>query len=334
MSFRDPLFEPGEHVDWPAEASAQGTGPKEDREAYVFLDDRIVAAVNVAMAARRPLLVTGPPGGGKSTLARAVARAKGWAYVDQTITSRTELADLTAGVDTVRRLADAQIPRLLPDWTYVKPGVLWWAFDAGSAVTRGGQDSSKLTPDEREAVPEPDDPREWAKPGVRKDVVVLLDEIDKAEPDLPNDLLVPLDRFGFASPRTGWISAESEVLVVITSNGERRLPPAFLRRCVQLEVSPDSPEFFAAVARGHFGLRADALYMDVAEEFLRYRDAAADRGRREPSTAEYLDTVRACLQYDEMPGSEGWLAIVEAALWKSPALPEEVTGERVGASAG
>jgi MoxR-like ATPase len=320
VTFEHPLFTPTQR-----EYSASGQGRSEDRDAYVFHDDRIANAVNVAMAARRPLLVTGVPGSGKSSLARAVAREKKWTYIEHVVTSRTELADLTAGFDAVRRLADAQLKRLLPDWAYVEPGVLWWAFAPGSAATRG-HDPAELDETLREAVPAVRDPRQGgAQCG--PDVVVLLDEIDKAEPDLPNDLLAPLDSGGFEAPGAGWISATHNFFVVITSNGERRLPPAFLRRCAQLELRPAEETFYTEVAEAHFGTRDDTLYRDVAADFLRYQKAAKNRDRREPSTAEFLDTMRACLRFGEKPGSDRWHAIVEAALWKDPKLPEEVVGE-------
>jgi MoxR-like ATPase len=298
----------------------------EDHEAYVFRDNHITNAINVAMAARRPLLVTGPPGSGKSSLALAVALEKKRTYVDRVITSRTELADLTAGFDAVRRLSDAQLHRLLPDWAYVEPGVLWWAFAPESASTRGGHEPAELTDDQKAALPPVHDPRQAAQ-AARQDVVVLLDEIDKAEPDLPNDLLGPLDTLGFEAPGVGSIKATHDVFVVITSNGERRLPPAFLRRCAQLELQPADKNFFVAVANAHFGVRPDTLYRKVASDFIRYQKAARRRDRREPSTAEFLDTVRACLRFDVVPGSPGWLAIAEVALWKEPKLPEEVVGE-------
>jgi MoxR-like ATPase len=242
------------------------------------------------------------------------------------MTSRTELSDLTAGFDAVRRLADAQVNRLLPAWAYVEPGVLWWAFDPASAAARGHDASVELDEKQRAQLPDVEDPR------VREDrdeehVVVLLDEIDKAEPDLPNDLLEPLDRLGFLAPGNRPVDAAREVLVVITSNGERRLPPAFLRRCVQLELrlSDDPAEqqrFFVAVARAHFGVREDDRYQVIAREFVDYRQAAAGRNRREPSTAEYLDTVRASLRFNVSPGTDSWKAIVEIALWKDADLPE------------
>src|SRR3954469_18458424 len=99
--FANPLFTP--------RPSVRGGTADEDVDAYVFWDTRIVGAVNVALAARRPLLVTGPAGSGKSTLARAVARDLGWTYLKRVITSRTEIDDLTARCDDVRRLADAQL---------------------------------------------------------------------------------------------------------------------------------------------------------------------------------------------------------------------------------
>jgi MoxR-like ATPase len=320
VTFDNPLFTPTRRAQ-----AASADGLSEDDDAYVFHDSRIANAVNVAMAARRPLLVTGLPGSGKSSLARAVAREKNWTYVEHVVTSRTELADLTAGFDAVRRLADAQLHRLLPDWAYVEPGVLWWAFAPGSAATRG-HDPAELNDKQKAALPAVRDLRQRNE-GSQPDVVVLLDEIDKAEPDLPNDLLGPLDRIGFEAPGVGWIGAANDVFVVITSNGERRLPPAFLRRCAQLELQPADETFFVAVAHAHFGTRHDAMYQKIAADFIRYQEAARKRDRREPSTAEFLDTVRACLRFDEAPGSPRWRAIVEAALWKEPTLPEEVVGE-------
>ncbi|QUQ64296.1 AAA family ATPase [Kutzneria sp. CA-103260] len=296
--------------------------PQVDRPVYRFSERRAVNAVNVAMAVGRPLLVTGPPGSGKSSLARGVAAELGWVYLEHVFTSRTELADLTCGADLVRRLADAQVQRLGPDWAYLRPGVLWWAFDAESAVRRGhggGIDPGVGLSDPRQ--------------GVSGDVhhtVVLLDEIDKADPDLPNDLLEPLDQRAFTAFGDVRVTARNEVLVVITSNGERRLPPAFVRRCVHLHLAPDSTEFFVSVARAHFGVRSDALYEEVAAVFHRLRRAATRLGRRVPSTAEYVDTVRACLRLGVRPGEPAWLSIMEAALWKDPQLPEEASHDLLG----
>lgn len=321
MTFDNPLFSPARR-----EPGASAEKASEERDAYVFHDDRIANAVNVAMAACRPLLVTGLPGSGKSSLARAVAREKNWTYVEHVVTSRTELTDLTAGFDAVRRLADAQLHRLLPDWCYVEPGVLWWAFAPGSAATRG-HDLAELNDKQLAALPAVRDIRQRSKDS-GPHIVVLLDEIDKAEPDLPNDLLGPLDSTGFEAPGVGWIGAAAhDVFVVITSNGERRLPPAFLRRCAQLELEPADDTFLVAVAEAHFGARDDSMYRDIALDFIRYQDAARKRDRREPSTAEFLDTVRACLRFGESPGSPRWRAIVETVLWKEPTLPEEVVGE-------
>jgi MoxR-like ATPase len=320
VTFDNPLFTPTRRA-----RAVSADGLSEDHNFYVFHDRRIAYAVNVAMAARRPLLLTGLPGSGKSSLARAVAQEKDWTYVEHVVTSRTELADLTAGFDAVRRLADAQLHRLLPDWCYVEPGVLWWAFAPGSAATRG-HDLTELNDEQRAALPPVHDPRQRSKSSQRG-VVILLDEIDKAEPDLPNDLLGPLDSLGFEAPGVGWIEATRDVFVVITSNGERRLPPAFLRRCAQLELQSAGKSFFVAVARAHFGTRHDAMYQDIAADFIRYQEAARKRDRREPSTAEFLDTVRACLRFDVTPGSPRWLAIVETALWKESTLPEEVVND-------
>jgi MoxR-like ATPase len=307
VTFQNALFVPGHRDDG-----------RDGEDPYVFWDPRIVSAVNVALAARRPLLVTGPPGSGKSALAQAVARELGWAFLQKVITSRVSIDDLTARFDNVRRLADAQLQRLLPDWAYVEPGVLWWAFAPQSATNRGHDPDRELAAQAREQLPPVRDERE---PGadVAPGVVLLIDEIDKAEPDLPNDLLEPLDRLRFYAQEVGWVQARQEVFTVITSNGERRLPPAFLRRCVQLELRQDDDPsaFLIAVAEAHFGSGPNGLYADVAGALTEYARAAEAVGRRPPSTAEYLDTIRACRRFGEGPGSDRWDAIAEVALRKS-----------------
>jgi MoxR-like ATPase len=309
VTFERPLFDP---VATPAER-VDGT---ENVDAYEFHDRTIVNAVNVAMAARRPLLVTGPPGSGKSGLALAVARHLGWTYVEQVFTSRTELSDLTSGYDSVRRLADAQLQRLLPDWAYLQPGVLWWAFAPESAASRGQGSASA---DVLDVV----DPRRHAAGSpLSGGTVVLLDEIDKAEPDVPNDLLKPLDLGSFHVRGIGEIKRTHDIFVLITSNGERRLPPAFLRRCAHLHLAPGNREFFAAVAEAHFGTRDDDLYLAVADDLEQFRQVARRESRREPSTAEYLDTIRACGTLGVRPGHPGWQAVLEAALWKEPRAVE------------
>jgi MoxR-like ATPase len=297
MNFPGALFDPG-------------VGGTPGSQGYVYWDSRIVLAVNVALATRRPLLVTGDPGSGKSTLAADVATHLGWAFVGTTITSRTRQDDLVARIDSVRRLADAQAGRLrADDDAYLVPGVLWWAFDGTSAAAVAGVASEQRTNPEHAC----------------NGVVVLLDEIDKAEPDLPNDLLAPLDSFTIRVPGREPVKAGSDVFMVITSNGERTMPPAFLRRCITLELGDDNPDFIAAVAISHFGEREDSLYADVAGRLGQLSQAAASERRPKPSIAEYLDTVRASLRFDQRPptdtspGTALWLAIEEAALRKSRA---------------
>jgi MoxR-like ATPase len=282
--------------------------PEPKKGNYVYHDSRITRAVNVAMATHRPLLVTGVPGAGKSSLAKDIARQMNWAHLSKTITSQTQLDDLVVRFDAVARLSDAQARDLKDPDAYRVPGALWWAF----------------SPDTAAALRLANDPREEAH-NAKNGVVVLLDEIDKAEPDLPNDLLGPLGEFTIEVPGHGRIEAESEVLVVITSNGERTMPPAFLRRCISLELDDSDPKFFAHVATSHFGDRADTLYSDIAKRTIELGALAKQQRRRPPSMAEYLDTVKACLTYkvnpptDSYKGSELWEAIEEAALRKTRA---------------
>jgi MoxR-like ATPase len=295
MNFPGALFEPGE-------GGEPGTGQ------YVYADSRIVLAVNVALATRRPLFVSGSPGSGKSTLAADVAARLGCSFAGITITSRTRQEDLVARTDSVRRLADAQDRNVKEDGAYLVPGVLWWAFDPDSAA----------------ALPCASDPRTDPQ-NAANGTVVLLDEIDMAEPDLPNDLLAPLDRFTIRVPGRPPVSAKTDVLIVITSNAERTMPPAFLRRCIDLDLSDDDPEFLARVAVAHFGERTGSLYADIAERVRQLSQLAAGDRRRRPSVAEYLDTVRACIEFGQRPPTETgngtplWAAIEAAALRKDAA---------------
>ena len=198
---------------------------------------------------------------------------------------------------------------------YLVPGVFWWAFDPTTAAQ----------------MPASRDPRTHAADSVNG-TVVLLDEIDKAEPDLPNDLLAPLDTYSITVPGQGQITAAHNVLVVVTSNGERTMPPAFLRRCVVLELDDNNPAFFTSVATAHFGSRGDTLYRDIASRTIELGKLAEEGRRRKPSMAEYLDTVRACVMYGERPGNSEeaatslWAAIEESALRKTRGADGQISG--------
>src|SRR4051812_41935089 len=199
-----------------------------------LLPDELRLAVEVALTTGRPLLLRGAPGSGKSSLAPFVARNLDYRYYEQTVTAASRAQDLLWRFDAVRRLADAQVRAAespeLRDEDYVEPGVLWWAFDRESARRRGIQEergAPKLAPVEPNADVN----------GDRRDdsAVVLVDEIDKADPDLPNGLLEPLSAMRFVVHETGAPIARpagdqaalSRLLVVITTNEERDLPQAF-----------------------------------------------------------------------------------------------------------
>jgi len=271
---------------------------------YVYEDRRIALAVRIALATGRPLFVIGQPGSGKSSLAGDVARRLRWAYVETVVTSRTRLSDLVAEVDLVRRLNDAQAQLLQDrkDSDYLVPGILWWAFDPDSAR------QAPLSGAERLVRPEYQ----------RRGVVVLLDEIDKAEPDLPNDLLGPLGNAAVIDvPYHGLVKPGRPTLVIITSNREREMPPAFLRRCLHLELEDPGASFLERIATTRFGVRSDDLYAQVAQRMVNLQSEAKRLSRRAPSTAEFLDAVSACIQLGERPWEGIWDAIEEAALRKA-----------------
>jgi MoxR-like ATPase len=153
---------------------------------------------------------------------------------------------------------------------------------------RRGADPKQLTKDVGAAR----DPGTAAK---GKSAVVLIDEIDKADPDVPNNLLEALGSRRFKVHETGTEVIDCQKpLVIITTNEERELPQAFLRRCVILSLAEKSPAELEVIAEQHFGARNDNLYGDVADAVKTQRIEAKNLGVRPPSTAEYLDTIAAC----------------------------------------
>jgi MoxR-like ATPase len=283
------------------------------REGSVYVwPDEIVLVVRVAMATGRPLLLRGLPGSGKSSLAAFVARSMRWNYFEHVITSRTQAQDLQWTFDAVRRLRDAMSDRDLDEGAYVDPGVLWWAYDPRGARVRGF--GGGLPNNIREATP-PGELRGIDHPGV-----VLLDEIDKADPDVPNDLLVALGSLCFRVAETGLaVEAGRTPLIVITTNKERALTPAFLRRCVIHELKPHNPDRLVEIAKAHFPHHSDHvdLFRKIADRVDAFRKGAATDEVLAPSTAEYLDAVRACLDGGVVPGdSPHWQAIERGILQK------------------
>jgi MoxR-like ATPase len=261
---------------------------------WLMTAPRIRLALEVALATGRPLLIEGDPGTGKSTLALAVSRTLGWRYLEVTITSRTQAQDLLWEVDHLRRLKDAHLGgdasgRVDDELNYVKPGVLWWAFDPAS--------TKKLPTPARDPCPGPS-----ARPAV-----LLIDEIDKADPEVPDNLLVPLGTLRFFVDGIGEVASHgsSLPLVIITSNRERDLSPAFLRRCVKLRLETPTREIMAKIALGHLGTGKESVeaVKTAAEELL------GDPNSQEPPTltiATFIDAARAARELGLRRGHDAW----------------------------
>lgn len=240
-------------------------------EVFQF-DDELVLAVNIALATGRPLLLRGASGVGKSSVARAVAWHERWSYVQITVTSRTLARDFLYQVDDLKRLQDVYALRPIDNMqAYLMPGPLFWAFDPSYA-------QSILVDTERSALV----PSEIIAGA--DNTVVLIDEIDKADPDVPNNLLEPLGRLAFEATellRPVTASKGRIPLVVLTTNEERDLPAAFLRRCIEHRIEQPTAERLKAIGQAHFG------DLDLSQHELVVRLAPA-------SPAEYLDAIRAC----------------------------------------
>jgi len=302
-----------------SEQGAPG-GDRRDGLVYVY-NDKIELAINVALATHRPILIRGTSGSGKSSLARNVARRFKWWYYEQVVTSRTQARDLQWSFDTLRRLSDAQANKLKANAAYIEPGVLWWAFDPANAARRGQSANSKIPRVENPGINPPK-----GKSTVSKEAgaVVLLDEIDKADPDVPNNLLVPIGSLQFKVIETGLkidITAKRHLLLLITTNDERVLPNAFMRRCVMLELEPPDEPQLVDIAKEHYGPDKKKIYASIAQRVLALAPLTPD-GKPAASAAEYLDTVRACLKLGVNPerNTTEWDAIANTTLSKKASV--------------
>lgn len=258
-----------------------GLGDRRDGAVYVYTP-AILLAIDVALATGRPLLVRGPSGSGKSSLAQHVAAQRGWRYYEHTITSRVHAQDLLWETDHLRRLQDAYAQDLGDDFArYVRPAILWWAFDRASAAEQARQCRTLSTD------PNGGDDHDRA--------VVLLDEIDKADPDVPNNLLVPLGSFRFRVDETGQtvqMNGVNAPLVIITTNDERELPVAFLRRCIELDIEAADENRLLDIAQAHFIGESREQLKEILDLVVRARPDSW-QGAPLPSPAELIDNIRA-----------------------------------------
>jgi len=289
-------------------------------------DDESEWAIRAAIGSRRPLLVRGEPGLGKSQLARAAAHVMGVPFLYQVIDARTECDDLLYKYDAVSRLAQAQLLGAVKEagnWredlaeaNFIEPGPLWWAFNWASAQAQADRYCRAC-----EAPPKPDG---WQPGG---GCVVLVDEIDKADSDVPNGLLESLGNLGFRVPLTGKAVSLPKAkeganppvapLVIVTTNEERELPAAFLRRCMVLQMKlPESRdaqiEFLLARARAHHAAKevGEGVLRTAAGQLLDDRADAEHMGPALPGAAEFLDLVAALIEI--APGDEkGQLTTLE-----------------------
>ena len=226
-------------------------------EEYIASDE-LIRSVNIAAALKKPLLVKGEPGTGKTMLAEAVAKSLGMELLIWNIKSTTRAQDGLYVYDTVQRLYDSQFGTAGVDdiGKYIRMGKLGEAF-------------------RRE-----------------KQVVLLIDEIDKADLEFPNDLLWELDQMEFYIPETGeTVKAKERPIVIITSNAEKELPDAFLRRCVFHYIAFPEKEEMTAIVKAHFPDLEDSLLHGALDAFYRIRNLPGLS--KKPATSELLDWIMA-----------------------------------------
>lgn len=236
-------------------------------ETYIASED-LRHAVNVAVALGRPLLVRGEPGTGKTLLAENVAAALGVPLIRWHVKSTTKAKDGLYVYDTVARLHDSRFGGDVADIAkYIKLGPL------GEALAASDPDLAGSAPSK----------------GSRR-VVLLIDEVDKADIEFPNDLLLELDRMRFRIDETGReVVASERPVVIITSNNEKELPDAFLRRCVFHYIQFPDRELMAEIVRVHHPDLTDRVLASALDVFFSLR--ATPRLRKKPSTSELIDWI-------------------------------------------
>ena len=231
-------------------------------KSYVATDD-LTIAVNAAVTLERPLLVKGEPGTGKTELAKQIASSLGLRMIEWNIKSTTRAQQGLYEYDAVSRLRDSQLgeEKVHDVANYIRKGKLWEAFEAGEKV------------------------------------VLLIDEIDKADIEFPNDLLQELDKMEFFVYETGkTVKAVNRPIVIITSNNEKELPDAFLRRCFFHYIRfPDMETMRAIVEVHHPGIK-EQLLTTALTQFFDIREQAGLK--KKPSTSEVLDWLKLLLAED------------------------------------
>jgi len=276
------------HVEQAFPLPASGSWPA----AHHLLDEPSALALIAAIAARRPLLVRGEPGVGKSQLARAAAVLLERRFISAVIQPNTEYQELLWLFDHTHRLSDAQLagamkdPGLLkPADSYVAPGPLWYALNWQDASRK--QNHQNYRPPADDHAPDPE----------THGVVLLIDEIDKADISVVNGLLEVLGNGRFDVQATGETVSATGMppLVVLTSNDTRELPAAMVRRCVVLDLAlPDGDaliEHLVAVGGTHFDELHEDIRRGAAKQIVEDRAHCSDLPRT--GQAEYLDLLRA-----------------------------------------
>ena len=234
-------------------------------DTYIAADD-LTIAVNAAVTLERPLLVKGEPGTGKTELARQVANSLGMEIIEWNIKSTTRAQQGLYEYDAVSRLRDSQLgdERVHDVAHYIRKGKLWQAFSSD------------------------------------KKVVLLIDEIDKADIEFPNDLLQELDRMTFHVYETGaTIEARHRPVVIITSNNEKELPDAFLRRCFFHYISFPEPDILRQIIDVHYPNLKPQILETALTQFFEIRDTPGLK--KKPSTSEVLDWLKLILAEDLKP---------------------------------